>query len=299
LSVKISVQLCTFNRKDLLKRSLEALFRLDFPASDYEIVLVDDGSSDGTREMVKALDPPCRLKYLRRPNSGLAAGRNLGIRCSEGEIILFIDDDIIADPGLLREHLASHERDPACVIMGRVCHVNNLDCDLRPRFRLANLSTSFFWTSNASVGKRHLEAAGMFDEDFREYGWEDIEMGFRLRDLGLDRRLNSRAVVYHYKSAWRASDLPRLFRRAQASGRSAGVLLRKRPCTRVRLSTGVFRARFALNDILLRCEPFLCDRIAKRPGDAELSGLSLLSARLLVSFKYFEAANGRGKGKRK
>jgi glycosyltransferase involved in cell wall biosynthesis len=287
LSVRISVQLCTFNRRNLVRRSLDALFGLDFPASDYEIVLVDDGSSDGTEEMVSELRPPCRLVYQRQENSGLAAARNVGIRHSDGEVVLFIDDDIIADPGLLAAHWASHERREKLVVMGRVCHVDSLEGKLRPRFKLADLSTSFFWTSNCSVRRRHLEAAGLFDEDFREYGWEDIEMGLRLREIGLARRFNTRAVVYHFKSAWRASDLPALFRRAQASGRSAVVLLGKRPCARVRLSTGIFRARLALDDLLRGAEPYLRSRVAGRVG--ELSGLPLACARMLVSFKYFEA----------
>ena len=287
MSVRISVQLCTFNRRDLLGKSLKALFQVDFPASDYEIVLVDDGSSDGTQEMVSGLRPPCRLVYQRQENSGLAAARNLGIRHSDGEVILFIDDDIIADPGLLAEHWASHERHEKLVVMGRVCHVDSLDGKLRPRFKLADLSTSFFWTSNCSVRRRHLLAAGLFDEDFREYGWEDIEMGLRLREIGLARRFNTRAVVYHFKSAWRISDLPALFRRARASGRSAVILLGKRPCARVRLSTGIFSARLVLDNLLRRGEPYFRSRVAGETD--ELSGLRLACARTLVSFEYFEA----------
>ena len=77
MPIKISVQICTFNRKELLKRCLQAVFRAGFPASDCEVVLVDDGSTDGTDEAVKTLDAPCRLKYLYQEKSGLAAGRNL------------------------------------------------------------------------------------------------------------------------------------------------------------------------------------------------------------------------------
>ena len=285
--MKISVQLCTFNRRDLLSRSLDALFRLDFPASDYEIVLVDDGSTDGTLEMVEQLRAPCVFKCLHQANSGLAAARNRGIRNSDGEVILFIDDDIIADRGLLREHWASHTRGERLVVMGRVVHVDSLDGDLRPRFSIGDLSTSFFWTSNCSVRKRHLESAGLFDEDFREYGWEDIELGFRLRALGLTRRFNNRALVYHYKSVWKTSDLPALFRRAQASGRSAVILLSKRPCLRVRLSTGIFGARFVLNDVLRVGESYLRSRV--NSGDGELRGMRLALARTLVSFRYFDA----------
>jgi glycosyltransferase involved in cell wall biosynthesis len=289
LPIKISVQICTFNRKELLKRCLQAVFRTDFPASDYEVALVDDGSTDGTAEVVKSLVAPCRLKYLYQDKSGLAAGRNLGIRDCDGEVILFIDDDTIAHPALLQEHWASHERNPRCVVMGRVNHVDNLDKPPSRRLKPADISTSFFWTSNASVRKRYLQEAGLFDEEFTEYGWEDIEMGFRLRAAGLVRKRNPKAIVYHYKTRWTVSDLPRLFRQAQAGGRSAVILLRKRPCLRVRLATGIFRTRLALDYLVRLGEPFCHNRVAEKSRDKVLTGLPLFFARLLVSFQYFEA----------
>lgn len=286
--MKISVQICTHNRKDLLHRSLDALFRTDFPASDYELVLVDDGGTDGTGEMVKAMDAPCRVKYLYQPKSGLAAGRNLGIRNAEGEVILFIDDDILSDRDLLKEHWQSHQQFPRAVIMGRVNHTDNLDGDLTAKYKLADFSTSFFWTSNASVRKRFLEEAGLFDEEFTEYGWEDIEIGFRLRALGLVRKYNQRALVHHFKTRWKKSDLPRLSRQAESSGRSAVIFVRKCPSIRSRLSTGIFALRFAW-DRVLRLGVGIYTRAVEHSDDGPLNGFALLSARTLVSFKYFDS----------
>ncbi len=287
--MKISVQICTHNRKDLLRRSLDALVKADFPASDYELVLVDDGGTDGTGDMVKEMDAPCRVKYLYQPKSGLAAGRNLGIRNAEGEVILFIDDDILADRNLLREHWESHQKHPRAVIMGRVNHTDNLDGDLTAKYKLADFSTSFFWTSNASVRKCFLEEAGLFDEEFTEYGWEDIEMGFRLRALGLVRKYNQRALVHHFKTRWKKSDLTRLCRQAESSGRSAVIFLRKRPCLRTRLSTGIFVLRFAW-DRLQRLGMGVYAKAVERAEDGPLRGFALYSVRTLVSFRYFDSA---------
>lgn len=287
MAAKISVQICSYNRIDLLRKSLEALFSVDFPFTDFEVVLVDDGSTDGTEEMVRSLDPPYRLKYLRQEHKGLAAGRNLGIKSSEGEIVLFIDDDCMAHRSLLAEHLKSHEKHPKCVVLGRVRHVCDPD-ERRPGFKFADISFSFFWTSNVSVKKVHIEEAGLFDEGFTEYGWEDIEFGHRLRDLGLVRRANLRAIVYHCKSEWRACDLSRLCRQARSSGRSAAFYFTKRPKLRSRLSTGIFPLRFLWNDVLYTNRGFF-QNMVKRAGDRPLSGLSLLSARTLMSFEYFKA----------
>jgi glycosyltransferase involved in cell wall biosynthesis len=286
--VKISVQICTHNRKDLLRRSLEELFKTDFAASDYELVLVDDGGTDGTGDMVKSMNAPCRVKYLYQEKSGLAAGRNLGIKNADGEVVLFIDDDILADKDLLKEHWASHQEYPRAVIMGRVNHIESLDDDLEAKYKLADFSTSFFWTSNASVPKRFLEEAGLFDPEFTEYGWEDIEFGFRMRAIGLVRKYNQKALVHHVKSRWKASDVPRLCRQAQSSGRSAVIFLSKRPCLRSRLSTGIFALRFAW-DRVLRLGTGLYTNSVKRSSDGPLSGFALLSARTLVGFEYFDS----------
>ncbi len=303
MATKISVQMCSYNRADLLERALEALVKVDFPTEDFEIVLVDDGSSDGTREMVAGLHHDRRLKYLYQDNAGLATARNTGIRAAEGEVVLFIDDDTMADPNLLKEHWATHQEDDRCVVNGRVNHVESLDVELSPKFTTADISTSFFWTSNVSVRRRYLEQVGLFDEDFREYGWEDLELGGRLRDLGLRRRYNHNALVYHYKRRRLASELPRILRQSAACGRSAVVYLRKRPRLRTRMATGLFGWRIVLNDIARIVRP-CCLRTVERAGDRELIGLVGFCARLLASFEYYEAVktalraqrNGQGPG---
>jgi len=288
LAVKISVQMCSYNRADLLKRALEALVKVDFATEDFEIVLVDDGSSDCTREMVAGLQHDRQLKYLYQDNAGLATARNTGIRAAQGEVILFIDDDTMADPALLKENWASHQEDDKCVVNGRVNHVETLDGELSPKFTTADISTSFFWTSNVSVRRKYLEQVGLFDQDFREYGWEDIELVGRLRDIGLRRRYNHNALVYHYKRKRRASELPRMLRQSGACGRSAVIYLRKRPRLRTRLSTGLFGWRIVLNDIARILRPW-CLKVVEGAGDRELNGCVAFCARMLMSFEYYEA----------
>jgi glycosyltransferase involved in cell wall biosynthesis len=76
----MTVQMCTYNRRALLGRVLAALFDQDLDPSAYEIVLVDDGSTDGSyEEVIARLSPPCALHVVRQQNAGLARGRNVGI----------------------------------------------------------------------------------------------------------------------------------------------------------------------------------------------------------------------------
>lgn len=99
-SVKVSVVIPTYNRKDSLMETLESLFDQTYPKEDYEIIICDDGSNDGTGEMIKRMmkESPCLLRYFKQNNKGPASARNLGIYNAKGEIIGFTDDDCVASP---------------------------------------------------------------------------------------------------------------------------------------------------------------------------------------------------------
>src|ERR1017187_3766715 len=96
--VRISVIIPTFQRRNLLRRALNAVFAQDFPPSEVEVIVVIDGSQDGTLEMLRELRPSCRLRFLYQENKGQAAAKNAGIQLAEGEILFFLDDDILLHP---------------------------------------------------------------------------------------------------------------------------------------------------------------------------------------------------------
>lgn len=292
MPIDISTQICTFNRKDLIVRSLQALFNQDYPKDRYEIVLVDDGSTDGTGDAVKELDPPCELTYFYQENAGLATARNQGIRKAKGEIVLFVDDDIMASPNLLKEHMQTHRAHPKSVVRGWVNHVDDLEKPDKkiPKFTMQDISTAFFWTSNVSVAKEYLEKAGMFDETFKEYGWEDLELGLRLKELGLKLQYNRDAMVFHYKSRWKKSDLPKLLKQARSKGRTAVLFLEKHPKMRVRMATGIYPARFLMNDILEMggLGKQFCENMISNHKKEELTGVPLFCAHQLYKFEYFK-----------
>lgn len=290
--MKVTVQICSMNRKKLLKRALEALFVQTFDKDDFEIIVVDDGSVDGTSEMVTemAKDSPCSLKLITQEHAGLAAGRNRAIRAASGDIMIFIDDDIIADPHFIEEHVKSHERHPKCVIMGWVNHTPNLERRV-PKFCMADISTSFFWTSNVSVERKYLLEVGLFDEDFKEYGWEDLELGRRLKKHGLRRKYNFKAIVFHYKGHWKKGDIPRLINQARAKARTAVLFLEKDKSFKVRLSTAVYAPRMWVNGLLNMNDNGIrfCEKVISRQKEDEpLKGFALTCARNLISFHYFK-----------
>jgi hypothetical protein len=149
-----------------------------------------------------------------------------------------MDDDVLATPGLLSTHLrfqASHQRS---ICRSGVINVASFD-DLPPaKYSWRNYSGAYFWTTNVSLPAALLREAGGFDERFREYGWEDLELGFRLRQMGVPSLLCKEAIVYHYKPPVAAPGVRGMIRQARAQARTAVQFLRKHPHWRVALATG-------------------------------------------------------------
>ena len=99
---KISVIISTFNRASYLDETLNSLVEQTLPKDQYEVIVIDDGSTDHTRQVAANFESKLSVHYLFQENSGLAAGRNRGVQLAKGPIVHFMDDDDIADPRLLR-----------------------------------------------------------------------------------------------------------------------------------------------------------------------------------------------------
>ena len=110
--LKISVIIPTYNRAELLKSSLKSLTKQSIPKAQFEIIIVDDGSKDNTEEICRNFQEQLQLKYFKQKNSGIAAAKNLGIFVSNAPILLFFDDDDVADTNLLKEHIKTHNKNP-------------------------------------------------------------------------------------------------------------------------------------------------------------------------------------------
>ncbi|HOC91498.1 MAG TPA: glycosyltransferase [bacterium] len=113
----VTVAIGTHNRREILRKCLSALAAQTYPAELIEVVVVDNESSDGSREMVESFKAPYKLKYAWQKNRADDSS-NVGARLASGEIVIFIDDDVIPHSAMVEEHVKTHERNegPAAVI---------------------------------------------------------------------------------------------------------------------------------------------------------------------------------------
>jgi glycosyltransferase involved in cell wall biosynthesis len=276
----------------LLERVLDACFEQTVPSGSYEIVLVNDGSTDDTPAVIGRAErrATCDFTVVTQPNSGLAKGRNAGIARARGERIVFIDDDVLPLPNFVAEHLRSHGGKPLAIVRGGAINVESFDDLPPPVWSIRNYSGNYFWTTNVSVPVATIRAIGGFNESFAEYGWEDIDVGLRLRFAGVRAVFNPRALVYHYKPRPRAQNVEKMIRQARAQARTAVQLGRLPPHWRTALATGDTPVQRLLHkwmrgiDMARRYRGALGDLSPDRP----LSDRELRAAQGLASEAYFE-----------
>ena len=197
----VSVVIPTYNRKEMLKDCLESLFNQNYPKGEYEIIVVDDGSTDGTNEVIQSLSEKHKLKYFYQENKGPAAARNLGIENSEGEIICFIDDDCIADRDWIKNLIKGYTDDKIGGVGGRTIGYNpkNVIEKFQDYLFIPKVIDNSYLpsinTANASYRRSILIEVSGFDPRFRTN--EDYDLGIRVRKGGYRLRYMPSAIVYH------------------------------------------------------------------------------------------------------
>jgi len=236
--VEVSIIIPTYNRWWILEKSLEALFNQSYPKDKYEIILIDDGSTDDTKTMIDSLSPRCKFKYLRNEKRmGIPRTRNRGIRQAKGKYIIFADSDVVATPDFIKQHMNYHKKYQDVIVNGELIRVPSFKQIEKKRKSIFDLSLSPFDTANVSVARKHLLKVGGFDEDLLAYGWQDLELGYRLRKAGLKCKKNRHALGYHYFKKKNLSDLPSLCEKEKMRGTSGALYYRKHPHLSVRLAT--------------------------------------------------------------
>lgn len=290
--MRATIQLCTYNRAALLERVLDACFEQTVAPESYEVVLVNDGSTDDTPAVIARANEraTCAFVVVDQPNSGLAKGRNAGIACASGERIIFIDDDVLPIPTFVAEHLRTHDSHPLAIVRGGAINVESFDYLPPPVWSIRDYSGNYFWTTNVSVPLATIRAIGGFNENFSEYGWEDIDVGLRLRLGGVKATFNPKALVYHYKPRPRSGSVEKMLRQAQAQARTAAQLTRIHPHWRAFLATGETPPQRLLHALKRRTNAAARYRaqVGDVSGDRELSPRELRAARNLASVTYFE-----------
>ncbi len=290
--MRTTIQLCTYNRANLLERVLDACFEQTVDPDSYEVVLVNDGSTDETSAVIERARSraTCSFTIINQPNSGLAKGRNAGIARASGERIIFIDDDVLPLPNFVHEHLRSHDRHPLAIVRGGAINVENFEDLPLPIWSFKDYSGNFFWTTNVSVPLKTIRAIGGFNENFGEYGWEDIDVGLRLRFAGVKAVFNRRALVYHYKPRPRSANVEKIIRQSRAQARTAVQLAQLHPHWRTYLATGDNAVQRLIHkwmrgvDMARKYRIALGDLSVDRP----LSNQELRAARGLATEAYFE-----------
>ncbi|HEY3248407.1 MAG TPA: glycosyltransferase family 2 protein [bacterium] len=237
MSVQVSVVVPTFNRADLLDACLRALVAQTLSADQYEIIVADDGSTDRTPALLAAHhERSPHIRPLPLPvNRGRSAARNAAIRSAGGRVIVFVDSDVIVTPEFVFQHLQMHVHSgPRIVSRGPVVSIPAPDAIPATVPPLA-ASPSLLNTANAGVEKSALMEAGLFDEGFPGYGWEDFELGQRLAALGLRRVFSRQAVAFHVEPDPAVQEVGSALRKEEERARSAAYFLRKRPSFETRL----------------------------------------------------------------
>jgi glycosyltransferase involved in cell wall biosynthesis len=263
--VRVSVVIPTFRRRESVVRALAALRHQTLSPAQYEVIVAVDGSDDGTYELVSGMEAPFGLRGIWCDHRGRAGACNAGIAAARGDLIVVLDDDMEPSPDLLGAHVRAHDGHDRRAVMGAVPITilssdpgvvrfvgekfnAHLDALATPGYPL---KLKDFYTGNFSIRAAVLREVGYYDEEFREYGNEDLELAVRLRRNGVEIVFEPAAWArQHYLKS-----LPDLARDQMAKGRTAVLLARKHPAVLGELKLSAFdrgsRKWRALRQVLL------------------------------------------------
>ncbi|OLF19138.1 glycosyltransferase [Actinophytocola xanthii] len=234
---RCSVIVPTYNRRRLLELTLTSLARQTLPGDQFEVLVVDDGSSDGTAELAQGFADRLDLRYFFQSDEGyrLARARNVGIEHARGDICVFVDSGVLLHSGCLRAHVDDHDATPHPRVVNGYVYCFNLDNDDAQRIRAfvdlddldatiaamaargawPDLREPFYtrytdhfghvpapwlmaWGCHLSARTEQLRSVGMCDEAFRQWGGEDLDLAYRLHRDGARFSVNRAAASIHY-----------------------------------------------------------------------------------------------------
>ncbi len=241
----ISVVIPTYNRLPILRKSLLALEKqelTDNKIDGYEIALVDDGSTDRTLSWLtenKAQFP--HVKIFEQNHQGAAAARNLGVKKAQGDTIVFIDSDLVVTDSFLQSHADAlvkgkqELKSDRLFTYGAVINTNNFEDPTSEPYKITDFSAAYFATGNVAIARKWLSEAGLFDTGFQLYGWEDLELGVRLKKLNLKLIKCPEAVGYHWHPAFSLEQIPQMIEQEIQRGKMGVIFYQKHPTLDVKM----------------------------------------------------------------
>ena len=215
---ELSVVIPTYRRHDALARTLTALERQTLAQDRFEVIVVDDPEEDDSAAVARAIGTRnFEVSHLHRERRGVSPARNAGWRAARAPVVMFLGDDILAAPGTLAEHLAFHTAHPddTDALLGYVTWARELQPTLFMRWLERGVqfdyealtgdvaSWAHFYTSNVSVKRALIERSGGFDEERFPFLYEDIDLGYRMGQLGMTLHYSRSASAEH----WHATKL--------------------------------------------------------------------------------------------
>jgi glycosyltransferase involved in cell wall biosynthesis len=296
--MEVSIIIPVYNRKEMVGKALEFLFNQNYSKENYEIVVVDDGSTDGTEEMIKGKISPCRLKYLRyNKRKGPSKARNFGISKAEGEVIIFIDSDILAPAQFISEHMRFHKKYKDVIVDGPAINTQRIEDAFNNRWgkflAFFDFLGASFITANTSCRKENIIKAGLFDEEFgRGFGWFDRELGFRLKQIGIRSIKNRKAYAFHIKGG-AINNLTELYEKVEDRGANAVLYYRKHPLRNIKHQV---RFRYLWYDKLIFFKGWMDRNLSKKSFPDKANLFSNLLMKLYLVHVY---AKGLKKGLKK
>jgi glycosyltransferase involved in cell wall biosynthesis len=208
-SPMLSVVIPTHNRKAMLREMLLSMVGQSLRSWHYEVIVVDDGSTDGTTAMLESLPVSYSLRVVSQSQSGPAAARNNGAFLSKGRALLFLDDDLLPNQELLAEHLKYHNEGQDTVVLGLLLparggkksgwHIWEENV-LKRHYKFMNEGRRRpggrrLYSGNVSIGRDIFVSLKGFDVQLKR--GEDVEFGFRLEQAGAQFYFNPKASAIH------------------------------------------------------------------------------------------------------
>ena len=197
----VSVILCTYNRGEMLRECLDSILSQEYPKKEYELIVVNDGSTDNTEDILKKYEEKalCKFKWTSQKNSGLRVSRNKGIKSAKGEIICFTDDDCIADKTWIKNIVNGYESEAIGGVGGKIISHNAKNVIDKYADEKKFLTQEKFFDpilgGNISHRKDVIEKTGFLDESFMSCA--DVDYGIRVRLNGFKISYAPKAIIYH------------------------------------------------------------------------------------------------------
>ncbi len=249
----VSICIPTYNRINILSKTLK--YWQNQTIKDFELIIIDDNSTDDTYNILTKYKKENNFNNLiiikNERNYGSAYGRNIGAMYSKAPIVIYTDDDAFVYPNYIENHLKFHKKYNNLILRGPIINFSNLNLlnlffgnNLTKYLKIIiqGYSRNYFCTANVSIKKELIIKAGLFNLDF--YRWQDTELGYRLRKLGIKRIFSFNIPIFHFKEE--IQDLNKLKNHYYNEGKYAAKLVK----THNNLSTKLRTAFIFPNNVL-------------------------------------------------